>query len=159
MREILFRGKRVDNGEWVEGNYYKIPAPPVCFKEDLKTVRDKPYIILENPNSCPDWGMPRQMVQVEIIPETVGQYTGLKDKNGKKIFEGDIIKEWSHWHKNLSATVPDIECYLVVCDYLGSLYLKKNISCGEVSTPLIRTSIVEVIGNIHDNPELLEVEE
>lgn len=159
MREILFRGKRVDNGEWVEGNYYKIPAPPVCFKEDLKTVRDKHYIILENPNSYPDWGMPRQMVQVEVIPETVGQFTGLTDKNGTKIFERDIIREWSHWHKNLSATVSDIGCYLVVCDYLGSLSLKKNTSCGEVSTPLIRTSIVEVIGNIHDNPELLEVEE
>lgn len=144
MREILFRGKRVDNGEWVLGYYCpcvfgNFPAEPAIIDADeLKNGRWAP---------------------VKVLLETVRQYTGLTDKNGKKIFEGDIIKEWSHWHKNLSATVSDIGCYLVVCDYLGSLYLKKNTSCGEVSTSLIRTSIVEVIGNIYDNPELLEGEE
>ena len=140
MREILFSGKRVDNGKEVIGFYFNVPEhhnPDLSGKSIIISINNGLYF--------------------EVVPETVRQYTGLTDKNGTKIFEGDIVKEWSCWHKNLSATVLDIECYLVVCDYLGSLYLKKNTSCGEVSTPLMRTSIVEVIGNIYDNPELLEV--
>lgn len=148
MKEILFRGKRVDNGEWAFGNFIE----DKWGDDNGNTV----YAILQD-RVAPD--IAKLWTPVRVIPETVEQYTGLKDKNGKKIFEGDIVREWSHWHKNLSATVSDIGCYLVVCDYLGSLSLKKNTSCGGVSTPLIRTSIVEVIGNIHDNPELLEVEE
>lgn len=157
MREILFRGKRIDNGEWVEGNYYKIPAPPVCFKEDLKTVRDKHYIILENPNSYPDWGMPRQMVQVEVIPETVGQYTGLTDKNGKKIFEGDIVKTWrntigkiefgQYWDEETEE------------DFYGYAWIGKDKYGESITLSLNKCwNGHEVIGNIHDNPELLEVE-
>lgn len=133
MRERLYKAKRVDNGEWVYGYFWSNDVG----NSFIRVTKENDEIVLKD---------------YEVIPETVGEYTGLTDKNDKKIFEGDIVKEWSYWHKNLSATVPDIECYLVVCDYLGSLYLKKNTSCGEVRTPLMRTSIVEVIGNIHDNP-------
>lgn len=130
MREIIFRGKRKDNGEWVYGN------SALFFKETTKI-----------------YGELVQWREIEVIPETVGQFTGLTDKNGKKIFEGDIVKEWSSSWKSPLKTEESI--YEVVCEYLGSLHLIRKTIYGETSTLLCRKSIVEVIGNIYDNKELL----
>lgn len=135
MREILFRGKRKDNGKWAYG-FYALFASNKGLKHGIYTGAE---------NGC--------VIPYEVDPETVGQFTGLTDKNGKKIFEGDIVKEWSsHWKTPLKT---EINIYEVVCEYLGSLHLIRKTEYGENSTPLYRRSVVEVIGNIYDNPELL----
>ena len=119
MREILFRGKRMDNGEWVEGNLF-IPD-----KEDTPT------------QICIGTNIVR--ITYDIIPETVGQYTGLTDKNGKKIFEGDIVKDiWRN--------------YIELVEYNGGGFNPFAIPNWECTPDPDGTVI---IGNIHDNPELL----
>jgi uncharacterized phage protein (TIGR01671 family) len=130
MREIFFRAKRKDNGEWVYGFLTKMWGA---------------LHIIDKAN---------ENVAYEIIPETVGQYSGLFDNDGKTIFEGDIVKEWSSSWKSPLKT--EMSVYEVVCEYLGSLHLIRKTRYGEVSTLLCRKSVVVVIGNIYDNPELLE---
>ena len=128
MREILFRGKRTDNGEWEYGDLWCNPY-------------GKRVVCIVSPIN--DQGTTGGN---EVDPETVGQYTGLTDKNGRKVFEGDIIK----------GKVYDMNGYRVrrgVVEYHGvgfimnldpnSWYDQKNISFD-----------CEVIGNIYDNPEL-----
>lgn len=130
MREILFKGKRVDNGEWAYGSYVHI----VQYKESTD------YIADEEPD------------QYVVIPETVGQYTGLTDKNGKKIFEGDILEG-------------DLEDSLDPGAKWRSevIWGKFGWNCkgNKRSLPMDGYDILEgeVVGNIHDNPELLEVAE
>nr|DAW98843.1 MAG TPA: YopX protein [Caudoviricetes sp.] len=136
----ICRGKRKDNDEWVEG--VAIFTNNKAFILNNAKVE---FIKGFNENRL-------NFVLVEVIPETVGQCTGLEDKNGKLIFEGDIVsdKESGLFGKVISATtengfdgmagfmVDDVDDGLQ--NYNGFWYL------------------VEVIGNIHDNPELLEVE-
>ena len=90
MREILFKAKRKDNGKWVEGYYYKMSETTYCFKEDYerKPVSEHHYILQER---MTDWGLPNQIVQIEIDSETLCQFTGLTGKNGNKIWENDIV--------------------------------------------------------------------
>lgn len=139
MREILFRGKRVDNGEWVYGYYCpcvfgSFPAEPAIIDADeLKKGRWAP---------------------VRVIPETVGQFIGVTDKNGKKIFEGDIIKD-----KELPG-IYMIDYNEDLMKYAFLYYHKelKNLYCGGFVSKTDGKSI-EVIGNIHNNRELLGVKE
>ena len=119
MREILFRGKRISNGEWVEGW-----LTAVCENDGL--------CIVQNFTVYP------------IDTETVGQYTGLTDKNGKKIFEGDIVK--GAWDTIIQ----------VYCDdsYLRFRAKDKDEYCQDID--YYGLDMLEIIGNIHDNPELLK---
>ena len=131
MREILFRGKQEDNGEWVEGYY-----SPYCFG----WFPCRPAIIPKEDMDNGHWH------SEEIDPETIGQYTGLTDKNGKKIFEGDIVhfKTTAYHFKN--CRIKYQSCYVRYCaiDNKGYEY------------PMDEAFEYEVIGNIHDNPELLK---
>ena len=136
MREILFRGKRIDNDEWICGWY----APLVC---NDKTVI--PYIRNENGTDK------------EVIPKTVGQYTGLTDKNGKKIFEGDIVKVKITQNEDRQ-TYENCKIKIGVIVYNGdfALFTCKNNFMNFINWAF---NDYEVIGNIFDNPELLEVKE
>ena len=138
MREILFRGKRVDNGEWVEGFYVNVPEH---YKQEMS---GKSYIVSINNG-----------LFMEVVPETVGEYTGMKGKNGKKIFEGDIIRTRGYYGKEIGVIRRGE--YTVYSRYVFSGYY-----CEDKTSALIEWTSswsCEVIGTIHDNPELLEVKE
>ena len=142
MREILFRAKRIDNGEWVEGWY----QPPIVgiHCDGRKESLGASLSIIGNYGFLED---------VYIIPETVGQFTGLTDKNGKKIFEGDIIK---HYNRDDNPTSFDVG--RVFWDSTKCRWLRTSQKCDY--NPEMWSSSAKgyvIIGNIHDNPELLEV--
>ena len=125
MREVLFRGKRTDNGKWVKGYLYitHIGAHEIgSYDAEINIER----------------------FTFDVIPETVGQFTGLTDKNGVRIFEGDIVSLVKH----------DSLIYKVVyvpCRY--ELVNSKGVNCFVLD--IYKSENIEVIGNIHDNPELL----
>ena len=127
MREILFRGKEFYTGEWVEGYYVKGVTR---------------HGIVKSFACHPRYG---------VIPETVGEFTGLTDKNGKKIFEGDICQI-----KGISYI--DETPFVVEWNSEYSCWVWRELSFSSPSdtiTPEIAKT-AKVIGNIHDNPELLE---
>lgn len=142
MREILFRGKRLDNGEWITGQLLNFEdgraricergTDIFCFEKDESII---------------------QTIAHRVDPKTVGQYTGFVDKNGNRIFEGDIIK-----HIVTSDTRWEA---IVKWDNDGARFLGLIIG----NEPRImyvgmidknNKSVVAVIGNIYDNPELLK---
>lgn len=151
MREILFKGKRIDNGKWVEGYYYKISETTYCFKEDYerKPVPEHHYILQER---MTDWGLPNQMVQIEIDPKTLCQFTGLCDKNGKRIWENDIVEAWSQGSRAIGTVKQRVDGLWIMSPAWQNhefWELKPN-SNGETT--------VEVLVNAFDNPELLQEE-
>ena len=118
-REIKFRGKRIDTGEWVYGY-----LADDNYINDINTV---------------------DLSSVEVDPDTVGQYTGLKDRNGDDVFEGDLLRTF--------------EDDIMVVKWVGSGFISSCIKpaiTGLINTNRYAYPVSEVIGNIHDNPELLE---
>ena len=139
----LFRGKRKDNGEWIEGNLINCDF----FNNDGFPI----FYILDTDNIEYDcWeDIAVEIGYLEVIPETVGQCTGLKDKNGKLIFEGDIVKGLFNFELEIMS----------VCTFKDGAFGLTAKQCGVYHFSAF-TSICnvkyEVIGNIHENPELLE---
>lgn len=149
MRKYKFRGKEIDTGKWVYGGLFKEPAPPQCFE---KTLEDKYWIVYPNPRYMPDWNLPYEMVRTDIEKETIGQYTGLKDKNGKEIYEGDII--FIKGETELLDIKGKVEYSNTFAQFIitntGSIVNEAE-SLGDYEE-----EDIEVIGNEFDNPELLE---
>jgi uncharacterized phage protein (TIGR01671 family) len=112
-REILFRGKKIDSGEWIYGNLEYVSSEGADY-----------YYIFWQGHTTP------------VIADTIGQYTGTEDRNGVKIFDGDVIDEG------------------IVCwndEYLG-FFAKGDFAEGE-NKPLYDILFPEIVGNIHDNPD------
>ena len=133
MRTILFRGKRLDNGEWLYGNLVELRNPfnhegsPACF------IMPKEVNIAD----------PDSIAEQEVVdPATVGQFTGLLDKHGKEIYEGDVY-QFEH---------PD--SVNEVSFSMGGGFAGWDFS--PAFTDAHKLTNIKVIGNIHDNPELLE---
>lgn len=132
MREILFRGKREDNGEWAVGDLL------VNDIEGKAAIRDR--------STC---GV------TPVIPRTVGEYTGLKDQNAKKIFEGDIVRHRDEFWRTPMQSVVE---YCVDKWNYPAFDLKDNDyeEANGLQLAHERDIELEVIGNIYDNPEMLE---
>lgn len=135
MREILFRGKRIRTGQWDVGSL----ASGRSFCGEYG--KGKFYIL---DNNCP--------MYTEVIPSTIGEYTGVKDRSGARIFEGDIV------------TADD---YITGSDYDGRTFVVKVIECGFYLSPVAEGDAgaipffnecadYAILGNVHENPELLE---
>ena len=134
MREILFRGK-TNKGEWVEGSLH------IEYGEATKDgKRNTDYRILGMRGECK-----------YIIPETIGQFTGLTDKNGKKIFEGDILSERPPMNQTAYIGYVAYDEKSAVWRFMIKNDTKYNgVLLGSYSNSY------KVIGNIHDNPEFLK---
>ena len=138
MRKILFRGKTLD-GRWIYGDLWHRPYAKDCvtivsFMEDTGTTGG-----------------------LEVIPETVGQYTGLKDKNGKEIYEGDIVafedSDGGYEYQDLV-----INTGIVAYGELGFYFTNRvAVEMDDFYIKDGRCDDIEVIGNIYENPELMEV--
>lgn len=125
MREILFRGKRVDNGKWVYGD--------LIHHDGYVAIWDKKASYVED---------------FEVISKSIGQYTNLKDKDGNKIFEGDIVST-PYYNGVVTYNNNDVGG--------GGYCIKHGIEDPAIDI-VMNDFDVFVIGNVTDNPELLEVE-
>lgn len=136
MRQIKFRGKCLDNGEWVYGYFYEECENTYIIEDRQRSMND---ILARN-------------IPYKVNPDTIGQFTGLLDKNGKEVYEGDII----------GCHNPDIKHLIFYEEKQGRFMAALN---GDIENSFIGVcgldssrwnALKEVIGNIHDNPELLK---
>lgn len=124
MREIKFRGKRTDTGEWVFGDIQHVQRINTKEEAEQSGRRTKPAVRVAN---------------YDVDEETIGQFTGLYDKNGRAVFEGDLLIGYDH---------------VVVVGWLDGGFCDIK---SDIIEPLMYLDVEDrnVIGNIHDNPELL----
>ena len=135
MREMLFRGKRADNGQWVYG------VPVIGITSGVFMV----WIESEAKRGRGELSLRDVVRQAEIIPETVGQYTGLDDKNDVKIFEGDVVRYLNSIESGNGVVIFDTCAFLFNWIDINEIdSLLRYFQCSKE---------LEVIGNIHDKPE------
>ena len=136
MREILFRGKRVDNGEWVYWNQFGEYTKPFFGKYEAHS----------------------HVSELDVVCETVCQYTGLKDKNGNKIFEGDLI-QWSEMqHTSYDYDIEELATEDYEIEFVNGMFvaacLEQRFPTHELLTNFDlnegKLAEIEIIGNIHD---------
>lgn len=134
MREILFKGKTIDSDDWVFGGYSQYDVKYDILTDTFEKIER--HCVIDYNGEC---------LWRDVIPESVSEFTGLTDKNGKKSFEGDIVKiELLGGFEIGHITYSETGCRFKFADRYGSTYGFDD------------TCTFEVIGNIHDNPELLE---
>ena len=142
-REIKFRGKRLENGQWVYGY-------PYCWHSKRTAGRLKAFI---HEVTFQD-GLKTLDAQLEVDPNTVGQYTGLLDKNGKEIYEGDIIREcYTIFPDDMEVFISEVLFQNGSFQLSGEDYEPFG---GDSSMCSVKSTDLEVIGNIYENSELLE---
>ena len=146
MREILFRGKSIKTNQWIYGGFHIWEKRQVCALSN-DSLKDDEISYVITVNSFADWNMPRTMQAVEVIADTVGQYTGLTDRNGNKIFEGDIVNILTE-NEEIGVIVYEDGGFIVHADKFSIDIIYK-----------INRTDVEVIGNKYDNPKLMEIQE
>lgn len=177
-REIKFRGKRTDNGAWVYGGLHLHQEVKLCVATAKEVEENEKAMILVD--GMADWNLPVPIHSIEVDGETVGQFTGLKDKNGKEVYEGDVLRiEYFKIAVGENLGVYETEAELTgVMGFDGLSLILQNIvgekwqeytgydagegNCkfmylGDVYEGSLDASYqIEVIGNIYENPELLK---
>ena len=144
-REIKFRGYDIDDKRWIFGTPLEYTKCVVCFTEDDRLEQHETRMIF---TEMTDWGFPEDVKVCKTIDkDSVGQYTGLRDDSGTEIYEGDIVTGWFD-HEKITGYI-----------FYGSdakFYIERN---GLFGIGLNNAQDwTEVIGNIYENPELLEGE-
>ena len=128
-REVKFRGKRIDNGGWIGGCLVSVLDAEACNRY--------PNIVISYNNDTFDW--------IDVLPGTIGQFTGLKDRDGKEIYEGDILKTYPI----IASDKIGDGAFNVLVEWDGSSWIANGILGNN------QAIISKVVGNIYDNPELL----
>lgn len=158
----LYRGKSKETGRWYYGSYLSLDKTAYRFAEDYAAHPDNTehFIVCDE---MTDWGLPNKHIMIEVSPNTIGEFTGLLDKNNNKVFEGDILQfgervlavywddERFQWMAKEAIEHPFREYPKEDWNYIELGWIAAEVACiGRMTTP--------IIGNIYDNPEMFVIE-